>query len=258
MPCVLLVDPADLRAADLFFHVFAHVAGTKQLPASVHSAEYVAWARGRLGDPAKRTLAEDARLLGDAFPTHEALAAVQVLARLFASLQRVEAMGARPLSELSASDVDDEKALSRLRGLGAPGELALCSFVLELIYFVQLPPPPPVPLELVELLTSLVPLAPGLAEARVGCVRSLHLRGRVWGNEIWVGHPGAEVAPTPEHAAWQAAHEATVVAVAKRRPELREREVEAEAAAELTRAAFAHGRHDAHRRWLETILALGL
>jgi hypothetical protein len=253
-----LLDSADLRAAELFFHVFAHVEGTGQLPASVHSSEYVAWARAQLGDPEQRTLGEDARLLAHAFPTHAALAEVQGLGRLFKSLERAEAVGARPLAELAESEVDDARALSHLRGLGAPGELAFCAFMLELIHFVQLPAPPPPPPELMVLLSSLVPLAPVLAEARVGCVRSLHLRGRVWGNEIWVGHPGAQVAPTLEHAAWQAAHEATVVAIAKRRPELAEREVEAEAAAELTRTAFAHGMQDAHRRWLETVLALGL
>jgi len=253
-----LLDSADLRAAELFFHVFAHVGDTRQLPASVHSPEYVTWARAELGDPEQRTLAEDARLLGDAFPTHAALAEVQGLARLFGSLERVEAVGARPLAELAASDVDDAKALSHLRGLGAPGELAFCAFMLELIHFVQLPTPPPAPPELATLLISLVPVAPGLQESRVGCVRSLHLRGRVWGTEIWVGHPGAKVAPTLEHAAWQAAHEATVVAIGTRRPELGEREVEAAAAAELTRAAFAHGMQDAHRRWFEAVVALGL
>src|SRR5690349_15353645 len=79
MPAMQLLDPADLRAAELFFHVFAHVEGTAQLPASVHSPEYVAWARARLGDPEQRTLGEDARLLAGAFPTHTALAGVQGL-----------------------------------------------------------------------------------------------------------------------------------------------------------------------------------
>src|SRR5688500_15323285 len=106
MPAMQLLDPAGLRAADLCFHVLAHVGGTRQLPASVYSAPYVAWVRGLLGDPEQRTLGEDARLLAGAFPTHAALAEVQVLARLFQSPERALAVGARPLSELAETDVD--------------------------------------------------------------------------------------------------------------------------------------------------------
>lgn len=251
-----LLDPAGLRAAELCFHVLAHVAGSRQLPASVHSPQYVAWARDQLGDPERRTLGEDARLLAGAFATHAALAELQALARLFHSLERALAVGSRPLAELADSDVDDARALARLRALGAPGELAFCALTLELVYFFQLPPPPPAPLDLLEHLLDLVPLAPGLADARVGCVRSLHQRGRAWGSEIWIGHPDAEVAPTLEHAAWQAAHEATVVAVAAREPALGERALEAEAVALLARAAREHGKHSAHRRWLETMAVL--
>lgn len=252
---MLLLDPARLRAAELFFHVLAHVEGTRKLPASVHSPAYVAWAQGLLGDPERRTLAEDARLLAGAFPTHEALARLQALARVFVEPERVLAVGARPLAELTKTDVDDASALQLLQGLGAPAELAFVSMTLELVYFLQLPPPSPFPSELIEPLAGLVPLAPGLAEASIGCVRSLHLRGRAWGNEIWVGHPGAEVAPTTEHAAWQAAHEATVVAVAKREPALGERDVEGRAVEELRDAARRHGKQAAHGRWLDAVAA---
>ena len=257
MRAMQLLDPTGLRAAELCFHVLAHIAGTRQLPASVHSAPYVEWASGLLGDPQQRTLGEDARLLAGAFPTHAALAEVQALARLFRSPERALAVGARPLSELSETDVDDPAALARLRDLGAPGELAFCAFTLELVYFLQLPAPPPAPLDLLQHLLDLVPLAPGLAEARIGCVRSLHLRGRAWGSEIWVGHPDAEVAPTLALAAWQAAHEATVVAVATREPTLGERAIEAKAVAHLAQAARQHGMQSAHARWLETIATLG-
>jgi hypothetical protein len=251
-----LLDPANLRAAELFFHVLSHVGGTRRLPASVYSAEYIAWARGRLGSAEERTLGEDAQLLAGAFPTHGALAELQVLARLFGSLQRLRSVRSRALAELRPGDVDDPAMLARLCALGAPGELAFCALTLELGCFEQLPSPPPAPLELLHALRELVPLAPGLAEARVGCVRSLHLRGRVWGSEIWVGHPAAEVAPTIEHAAWQAAHEATVVAVAAREKTLHEREVEEVAVSELTRTALAAGKGREHARWLEVASSL--
>lgn len=253
---MLLLDPAVLRAAELCFHVLAHVEETRQLPASVHSLAYVAWSKSLLGDSEERTLAEDARLLAGAFPTHEALAQLQVLSRLFDDLDRVLAVGARPLSELTKSDVDDARALAALQGLGAPAELAFCAMTLELAYFIQLPAPPPFPLELVQPLSDLVPLAPGLAEASIGCVRSLHLRGRAWGGEIWVGHPGAEVGPALEHAAWQAAHEATVVAVAQAELGLSERAVETKAVEQLRQAARQHGMQQAHARWLDTLAAL--
>jgi hypothetical protein len=256
MPAMQLLDPASLRAGELCFHVLAHVEGTRQLPASAYSPAYVAWARSLLGDPERRTLAEDARMLAGAFPTHSALAGAQALARLYTSVERVLAAGSRPLAELSASDVDEPSALAHLQELGAPGELLYCAFTLELMYFLQLPAPPPSPVELLELLLELVPLAPGLRDASVGCVRSLHQRGRVWGREIWVGHPDAEVAPTLEHVAWQAAHEATVVAVAAREPALGERQVEHAAVVELARRAREHGRQAAHARWLETVALL--
>lgn len=251
-----LLDPASLRAAELFFHVLAHVEGTRQLPASAHSPEYVAWARSKLGDPARRTLAEDASMLAGAFPTHAALARAHAVARVFQSVERVLAVGARPLAELEPPDVDDPAALVRAQQLGAPGELLFCAMTLEVVYFLQLPAPPAAPIELLEALLELEPLAPGLAAARVACLRSLHLRGRVWGDEIWVGHPDAEVAPTLEHAAWQAAHEATVVAVAKREPSLSERETERVALSELASAAQAHGKQAEHRRWLATVATL--
>jgi hypothetical protein len=103
--------------------------------------------------------------------------------------------------------------------------------------------------------TSLVAVAPGLERAQVGCIRSLHLRGRAWGDEIWVGHPAAEVAPSIEHAAWQAAHEATVVAVSREQPALGERAVEAVAVERLTRLAEAAAERAGHAEWQRGLAA---
>jgi hypothetical protein len=239
----------ELRYAELFFHVFAHVAATSPLPASVFSRGYVAWSESVLGSASARPLADDARFLAVEFSSHTALASVQSLAKLYRTTHRLSQAGARSLAELSADDVDEPRALRHLQGLGAGAELAFCALLLELPAFARLPLPPPVPEALGKRIASLVRVAPGLEQARLGCVRSLHLRGRAWGDEIWVGHPGAEIAPSIEHAAWQAAHEATVVAVSREQPGLAERTVEAEAVQRLTRHAAAAGEQDGHRAW---------
>lgn len=248
-----LIEPGQLRPAELFFHVFAHVEGTRGLPASVHDAGYVAWCGTLLGAASSRTLAEDARLLALAFPSHVALARVQGLARLVGSLERFRAMGSRALAQLTAADVDDVRVLADLQTQGDPAELALCALLLELASFESLPPVPPVPEELRRRLTELAGLAPGLSDARIACVRSLGHRGRVWGREIWIGHPSAEVAPSVEHAGWQAAHEASVVAVARAQPELSERAVEARAVELLAERAQRAGEGPSHARWLASV-----
>jgi hypothetical protein len=43
------IEPWDLRYAELFCHVFAHVAESRALPASVFSERYVTWCQSRLG-----------------------------------------------------------------------------------------------------------------------------------------------------------------------------------------------------------------
>jgi hypothetical protein len=83
----------------------------------------------------------------------------------------------------------------------------------------------------------------------------LYQRGRAWGDELWVGHPAAEVAPSVEHAAWQAAHEATVVEVARELEDLSERDVEGEAVVRLTRRAAEAGEGAGHAAWLEALIA---
>jgi hypothetical protein len=250
-----LIAPHELRCAELFFHVFAHVAETAALPASVASPRYVAWCQRLLGDASERTLAEDARLLARAFAAHAELAAVQPLAKLYGTLERLGQAGERSLAELSPDDVDDRRVLQHLQGLGPGAELAFCALLLELPAFARLPAPPAPPEALLERLKRLQAVAPGLAAARIGCVRSLDLRGRAWGDEIWVGHPAAEIGPSIEHAAWQAAHEATVVAVSRERPSLAERAVEAEAVQRLARSAAAAGEQAGHGAWQRALQA---
>lgn len=254
--------PEELRYAELFFHVFAHVAETARLPASVADRRYVAWCEQLLGAAEKRTLAEDARLLASEFATHGALVGVQALAKLFKSVERLTEVGERSLAQLLPSDVDDPRVLSQLQsasagaGASAGAELAFCALLLELPSFSRLPEPAPTPPALMRRVESLVRAAPGLEQARLGCVRSLMWRGRAWGDDIWLGHPGAEVGPTVEHAAWQAAHEATVVAVGRQFPALSEREVEARAVEHLAVRAAQVGEREGHAAWLRALQRL--
>jgi hypothetical protein len=249
---VELIEPDRLRYADLFFHVFAHVEGTRELPASVYSPRYVEWAGRCLGAAATRTLGEDAVALAGAFPTHPALASVQALARLFDDTAALVAVGSRALAELAPTSVDCAASLLHLQRLGEGAELAFCALALELPTFLLLPPPPAPPPALLTQLRALTPLAPGLATSRVGCVRSLDRCGRVWGRVIWVGHPGTELGPSVEHAAWQAAHEATVALLAEQHSELNERAVESAAVERLALAARAAGKQTEHARWFDT------
>lgn len=65
-------------------------------------------------------------------------------------------------------------------------------------------------------LAPLVAVAPGLAGARVELVPALRLRGRAFEDVLWVGLPSAALGVDVAHAAWQAAHEATVREVTAR------------------------------------------
>lgn len=251
----IFIEPAELGGGELFFHVFAHVAETRALPASVFSARYVAWCESLLGPGRARTLADDAVMLARQFPSHPALVSIQPLAKLFRTTDKLARVGERSLAELSAPDVDDANALQHLQALGAGAELALCALLLELPSFLRLAALPAVPAPLRERLASLVAVAPGLSQAHIGCVRSLYQRGRAWGDEIWVGHPAAEVAPALEHAAWQAAHEATVVQVSREQPALGERAVESAAVERLTRMAEAAGERAGHSAWQQALRA---
>lgn len=250
------IEPGELSGGELFFHVFAHVAETRALPASVSSARYVAWCESQLGPARTRTLADDAGMLARQFPSHAALISIQPLAKLFRATEKLARVGERSLAELGDQDVDDARALGHLQALGAGAELAFCALLLELPSFLRLAPLPAVPAPFRERLASLVAVAPGLSQARIGCIRSLYQRGRAWGDEIWVGHPAAEVAPSLEHAAWQAAHEATVVQVSREQPALGERAVEAAAVERLTRRAEAAGERAGHAAWQHALGAL--
>lgn len=233
--------------AEAVFHVLAHVSATAHLAPSLHDPAYVEAARRALGPAEARALGEDARLLGGLLPTFASLAGAQELAWLFRSAERAGACAGRDLDDLGADDVDAPDLLPRLAGDPAV-EILRAAAELELPLLSRLPP---IPVDLAALsraLAEIAPAAPLLARCRVGVVRALGLRGRVRDREIWVG------AATVAHAAWQAAHEATVAEIAERlraagEPFDHDR-VEEAAIALLTERAYAAGLSAAHATWL--------
>ena len=249
-----MVSVAHRSWPELVFHLLAHVA--VQAPASVHDPVYVQWAASRLGPAEERTLGEDARVLARLLPSHQSLAAVQLLGWLFDDVEQARRCAETDLVDLPATAVARPELLGPLCRLGAPLELLRCAAELEADAFSTLPP-----LELdavaVEVAArGLLAVAPGLARAKIFCLRSLRLRGRVRAEEIFVGCPsGSGLGPTVDHVVWQAAHEATVVEVGERDSwtvawSERERRLEVQALELLAERAAAAGMAEAHGRWL--------
>jgi hypothetical protein len=194
-------------------------------------------------------LAEDAAALAALAPSHASLARAQLVAWLFDSVERAHLAAQRGLFAVGAADVDAPELLPTLEGAADAAEALLIAAVLEAPELVRLPAPR-VDFDAVErALSAQVAVAPGLADCRVALVRSLRLRGRVRGASIWVGMPEAGGAPSVEHVAWQATHEAVVreVGLAGDAPE---RRVEQMAVVLLSERARRAGLSDAHARWL--------
>jgi hypothetical protein len=197
------------RFAEHVFHVLAHVPGNA--PASVFDPAYVAFVAKHAGPADSRPLGEDALVLSRGAKTHETLARLQMLAWVFEGESR--APEDRNLEELT--DVDDRSALAVVtRADVMPlAEVLRASAELEAPVYDALPRARLDRTELDRALAEIAPAAPFLRECTVECVRPLRLRGRVRGRRIWVGEPSEDLGPTTEHAAFQAAHEATVAEV---------------------------------------------
>lgn len=229
---------AGVRWADLVFHVLAHV--PVDAPASAFDRAWIAFVAAH-ASPGGRTLAEDARLIAAAAPSHDALARVQLLAWLWGSAGRAAACSDRTLEELTEDDVDEPAVLRALRESRA-AELLRAAAELEAEVVAGLPPPHPLPL------TS--PVAPWVSRFSVTGVRALRLRGRVYRDEILVGVPCASLGPTAEHVAWQTAHEATVATLHRAVPRAAFQELEHAALVALFEHAQRTGQGEAHARWL--------
>ncbi|MBX3127231.1 MAG: hypothetical protein KF718_10980 [Polyangiaceae bacterium] len=239
--------------AELVFHVLAHVRGGRDQPASVWEPRYVAWVAGLAGKAESRCLGQDARLLGQV-ARHQAMAALQLMAWLFDGVEQAEAVACRDIAQLGAREVAAPELLGPLAELGPLSEVLRAAALLEREVVDALPPPAPRLDELADRLVALAKVAPELEQSVVCCVRPLWLRGRVRGSEIWVGCPEADRGPTPEHVAWQAAHEATVHEVGRRSRHLgaalTERVGEQVALTLLKTRAAARGLQREHARWL--------
>ena len=97
-------------------------------------------------------------------------------------------------------------------------------------------------------LSNKIRVSPSLASTKVRVIPPLRLRGRVRGDEIWIGAPGTD-GPSVSHVAWQAAHEATVAELALHasRPE---RTTERMAVALLAARARRVDQGAEHAEWL--------
>ncbi len=236
---------------NLVMHVLAHVSATAHLPASLYDSVYIGYAEQHLGLSGQRPLGEDAAVLGQVLPTHELLSQVQLLAWLFDDVAQAAACAQDDLARLAPDQVARPQLLGALIPLGAPVELLRCAALLEHEPQVRLPElavqrPP-----LSKALTEVVRAAPRLAACGLMSVPALRLRGRVFGDEIWVGTSAAELALEADHVAWQAGHEATVREVSKAAPSPRhERQVEQVAVVLLAERAAEAGLRDGHAKWL--------
>lgn len=236
--------------------MLAHVQVTAHLPSSAYDPTYVRWARQALGPPEERPLGEDVAVLGVALGDHEALTSVQLVAWLYDDHDAARAAATRELSELSDDEVTRADVLAALKEVGPPAELLRCAALLE-DGLLDKALPPLDEAALTGALERVARAAPTVADHRVIPLRSLRLRGRVRGTDIFVGWPCEALSLSIDHVAWQAAHEATVAEVGARAlgaPTLGERGVETVAVVTLATRAREAGLADDHARWLDHLL----
>ncbi len=235
---------------ELVFHVLAHVEQTAALPASAFDASYCAFVEQHVGPCVQRPLGEDAALLGRALSGHGQLARLQLLAWLFEDAEHALAVAQRDLTELTGEQVARPRLLSQLPLADPLLEALRCAALLECEVMDQLPPVSCDAAVVGGALAQLSQVAPRLRDLRWRPLRALGWRGRVAFGEIWTGVPaGWSGAPTVAHVAWQAAHEATVIELAERYPQMAELATEQLAVLLLHRRAGTLGLEPAHADW---------
>ncbi|MEQ9325338.1 MAG: hypothetical protein RIF41_39590 [Polyangiaceae bacterium] len=241
---------------ELVFHVLAHVQVTAHLPSSAYDPTYVRWSREALGPPAERPLGEDVSVLGEALGDHEALTSVQLVAWLYDDHEVARAAATRELADLSDDEVTRADVLAAVKKVGPPAELLRCAALLDdAVLDEALPPLDEAGLEVA--LEKVAGAAPTLTDHRIVPLRSLRLRGRVRGADIFVGWPCEVLSLGVDHVAWQAAHEATVSEVGARAlgaPPLGERGVERVAVVTLATRAEECGLAEGHEGWLSHLV----
>jgi hypothetical protein len=212
-----------------------------------------------MGPTFGRALATDAAALAAACKEHAPLARLSWVALLFSDLSQALGQAELELSALSDAAVASPNALRAVREDPA-AEILRCAAYLEAEDWSSLPA---LSVDLASLraqLAALVPAAPLLSQLSMYCSPALRLRGRAWGDAVWVGCPCPELELEGEHVAWQAAHEATVVEVerlsAERGTVLDFASLEHTALLLLRTRAQTLGHRAAHQEWLQHLSAV--
>lgn len=238
--------------ADLVFHVLAHVRPAEVLPSSLFDETYIALAARYAGPASNRALETDAETLARVATSHESLARLQWVARLFDNPVSARAVARCDLSELRDDDVADAVALRALSRLWDAAEVLRAAAELEAPHHAKLPHCAIEP-SLTAALEHVSEAAPWLSRFRVECLRALRLRGRLFEARIWVGVPSPELSVSVEHVAVQAGHEATVAEVGDaaraQGRRLGERDVEHAALVLFAERAAQSGIAGAHASW---------
>ncbi len=232
---------------ELVMHVLAHV--PSEAAASVYDARYVAYAQERLGPAGERPLGEDAAVLSRTLASHQALAQAQIVAWLFDEVADAVALADVDIGALPPAAVCRPWLLPMAMAAGPAAELLRCAALLEQEALEALGPVRYPREALAAALEEVAPAAPRLARMDLLALRALRLRGRVLGDEIWVGAPCEALGLGAEHAAWQAAHEATVAEIAAEGG-ASERGVERIALCLLAARARAASLEQPHAAWL--------
>lgn len=192
-------------------------------------------------------------MIAGAALTHDVLARAQALAWVFDDAVTQERVADRELASLGPGEVASSDALAIATSSGPVAEVLRAAAELELPELSGLTHEPAheETLEAIaHALEGVKPAAPSLDTFEIAVARPLGLRGRTLGSSILVGCPGIGC-PEPEHVAWQAAHEATVSELSRKRlPFL---ELEKQAIARLRSRARAAGLDGAHARWLSRL-----
>jgi hypothetical protein len=246
---------------DLVFHVLAHVEATASCPASVFDRAYVAFAAAHLGPADARALGDDLAPIATAVRTHDALVRAQLVAWLFEDVAHAVALADRDLRDLAPAEVARPSLLAVVLEDEAGAELVRAAALLEVEAWSRLPAPEDTG-ALQSALEHVLAAAPALARCEVRSVRALRLRGRVLRDgecaRIWVGLPGDAPPLDAGHAAWQAAHEATVDELSEhaRAARLAVEHASLEHAALVLLAVRAERGQlrDAHRAWLSHLV----
>jgi hypothetical protein len=236
---------------ELVFHVLAHV-DVGGLPASVFQPAYVRHVEEHLGPISERTLGQDVATLRRLIRGHDEYARLQLLAWLYDDIEGALSHAQFDLAALDPTGVHRSELMPSMVQLGPVAEVLRSAALLEAPYFEKLPP---LSFDVRVLRQHLEPIAraaPWLERYELQRADSLTRHGRAMAGTIWVGTPSTKLDVSPEHVAWQVAHEATVSELRQTRLGAPEREIEYDAVRWLGERAAGVGLQHRHAAWLAT------